>query len=224
MADRLVEIVELPGHPWFVASQFHPEFKSRPSARRRSSAASSAQHSPAHGRVRPSASRLDVHFRSSTSLSRCAALPRACAICSQASTASGGLPEVRLDPVRPDRGRRPEPRPRAARARRRLRARAGAIGSYERREIFEATNKALSFVPTSEFPWFRHWDSVARAPVPRADPRRNAAVAERVLGRIRDEGPLSSNDFEPEDGQTKIGSGCRRMPCAPCSSRTPSRA
>jgi CTP synthase len=27
---RLVEIVELQGHPWFVASQFHPEFKSRP--------------------------------------------------------------------------------------------------------------------------------------------------------------------------------------------------
>jgi len=27
---RLVEIVELAGHPWFVASQFHPEFKSRP--------------------------------------------------------------------------------------------------------------------------------------------------------------------------------------------------
>ena len=27
---RLVEIIELPGHPWFVASQFHPEFKSRP--------------------------------------------------------------------------------------------------------------------------------------------------------------------------------------------------
>jgi CTP synthase len=26
----LVEIVELPDHPWFVASQFHPEFKSRP--------------------------------------------------------------------------------------------------------------------------------------------------------------------------------------------------
>jgi CTP synthase len=22
--------VELPDHPWFVASQFHPEFKSRP--------------------------------------------------------------------------------------------------------------------------------------------------------------------------------------------------
>jgi CTP synthase len=27
---RLVEIVELRDHPWFVASQFHPEFKSRP--------------------------------------------------------------------------------------------------------------------------------------------------------------------------------------------------
>ena len=26
----LVEIIELPNHPWFVASQFHPEFKSRP--------------------------------------------------------------------------------------------------------------------------------------------------------------------------------------------------
>ncbi|MGI8775408.1 MAG: CTP synthase [Actinomycetota bacterium] len=26
----LVEIVELPDHPWFVAGQFHPEFKSRP--------------------------------------------------------------------------------------------------------------------------------------------------------------------------------------------------
>jgi CTP synthase len=28
--DRLVEIIELPQHPFFVASQFHPEFKSRP--------------------------------------------------------------------------------------------------------------------------------------------------------------------------------------------------
>ena len=27
---RLVEIVEIADHPWFVASQFHPEFKSRP--------------------------------------------------------------------------------------------------------------------------------------------------------------------------------------------------
>ncbi|HQU43379.1 MAG: CTP synthetase [Planctomycetia bacterium 21-64-5] len=28
----LVEIIELPGHPWFVAVQFHPEFKSKPTA------------------------------------------------------------------------------------------------------------------------------------------------------------------------------------------------
>ncbi|HYI38433.1 MAG TPA: hypothetical protein VEX39_17640, partial [Thermoleophilaceae bacterium] len=28
--DRLVEAVELPDHPFFVASQYHPEFKSRP--------------------------------------------------------------------------------------------------------------------------------------------------------------------------------------------------
>ena len=28
--DDLVEMVELPGHPWFVASQFHPEFTSNP--------------------------------------------------------------------------------------------------------------------------------------------------------------------------------------------------
>jgi CTP synthase len=25
-----VEIIELPGHPWFVATQFHPEFMSTP--------------------------------------------------------------------------------------------------------------------------------------------------------------------------------------------------
>lgn len=28
--ERLVEIVEIPDHPWFVGVQFHPEFKSRP--------------------------------------------------------------------------------------------------------------------------------------------------------------------------------------------------
>ncbi|MGI6536014.1 MAG: CTP synthase [Eggerthellaceae bacterium] len=28
--NRLVEMVEIPAHPWFVASQGHPEFKSRP--------------------------------------------------------------------------------------------------------------------------------------------------------------------------------------------------
>jgi len=29
---KLVEIIEIPGHPWFVAGQFHPEFRSKPTA------------------------------------------------------------------------------------------------------------------------------------------------------------------------------------------------
>jgi len=28
--NRLVEVIELEGHPWFVACQFHPELKSKP--------------------------------------------------------------------------------------------------------------------------------------------------------------------------------------------------
>jgi CTP synthase len=27
---RLVEMIELPSHPWYVACQFHPEFTSTP--------------------------------------------------------------------------------------------------------------------------------------------------------------------------------------------------
>jgi uncharacterized protein YcaQ len=73
---------------------------------------------------------------------------------------------------------------------------------YERREIVEVTNKALSFVPASEFPWYREsWG--------RKGPRfhgaalaENAAVAERVLERIRAEGPMSSADFERESSPT----------------------
>lgn len=29
-SERLVEIIELPDHPWYIGVQFHPEFKSRP--------------------------------------------------------------------------------------------------------------------------------------------------------------------------------------------------
>ncbi|MBN1593602.1 MAG: CTP synthase [Candidatus Coatesbacteria bacterium] len=29
---NLIEVVELPGHPWFLASQFHPEWRSKPDA------------------------------------------------------------------------------------------------------------------------------------------------------------------------------------------------
>ena len=28
--NHIVEMIEIPEHPWFVACQFHPEFKSRP--------------------------------------------------------------------------------------------------------------------------------------------------------------------------------------------------
>jgi uncharacterized protein len=74
---------------------------------------------------------------------------------------------------------------------------------YERREIFEATNKALSFVPTSEFPWFRHVMGRKGPRFHAAALADNAAVAERVLERIRAEGPLSSRDFERQTGPTK---------------------
>jgi hypothetical protein len=69
---------------------------------------------------------------------------------------------------------------------------------YERRQIFESYNKGLSLVPTNEFPWFR--GNLSRnAPRTLAE---NADVAERVLERIRADGPLSSGDFERERGTT----------------------
>jgi uncharacterized protein len=66
------------------------------------------------------------------------------------------------------------------------------------RQIFEAYNKGLSLVPVSEFAWFRGILS-------RNSPRilaENAAVAKRVLARIRADGPLSALDFERERGAT----------------------
>jgi uncharacterized protein len=69
---------------------------------------------------------------------------------------------------------------------------------YERREIFEAYNKGLSLVPTSEFAWFR-------GILTRNSPRtlaESSVVAERVLERIRADGPLSALDFERERGTT----------------------
>jgi uncharacterized protein len=69
---------------------------------------------------------------------------------------------------------------------------------YERREVFEAYNKGLSLVATSEFPWFRGNLSL-NAPRILAD---NAEVAARVVERIRADGPLSSLDLERERGPT----------------------
>jgi uncharacterized protein len=67
---------------------------------------------------------------------------------------------------------------------------------YERREIFEAYNKGLSLVPTEEFPWFRGILSQG----PRRTLEENREVTERVLERIRGEGPMSALDFERERG------------------------
>jgi CTP synthase len=53
--ERLVEIIELEGHPFFVASQFHPEFKSRPerpSPLFRGFIAAALERSLGHGSVR----------------------------------------------------------------------------------------------------------------------------------------------------------------------------
>ena len=69
---------------------------------------------------------------------------------------------------------------------------------YERRTIFEAYNKGLSFVPASKFPWFRGTWSQNGARVL----AESAEVAEQVLERIRAEGPLSTLDFERKRGTT----------------------
>ncbi|HEY7420506.1 MAG TPA: crosslink repair DNA glycosylase YcaQ family protein [Gaiellaceae bacterium] len=74
---------------------------------------------------------------------------------------------------------------------------------YERRRVFETTNKALSFIPASEFPWYRVNAGRKGPRFHAAALAENAAVAERVLERIRADGPLSSADFERESGRTK---------------------
>jgi uncharacterized protein YcaQ len=67
---------------------------------------------------------------------------------------------------------------------------------YVRRELFEAYNKGLSLLPTSELPWYRvSW----RLNAPRFEQgilAENADVAAGILERIREEGPLSTLDFE----------------------------
>src|SRR5688500_17607048 len=69
---------------------------------------------------------------------------------------------------------------------------------YQRREIFEAYNKGLSFVLATEFPWFRGALSRKASRVIAEHPE----IAERVLERIRADGPLSSREFERERGST----------------------
>ena len=67
---------------------------------------------------------------------------------------------------------------------------------YERRELFETYNKMLSLLPTSELPWFRlAWDRFLAEHRDGAFARHPETV-EHVLERLRDDGPLSSLDFE----------------------------
>jgi uncharacterized protein len=68
---------------------------------------------------------------------------------------------------------------------------------YERREIFEAYNKGLSFVLVADYPWYRgrlsrRWAETIEE---------NADVAEQVFERIRAEGSMSSLDFERTKGE-----------------------
>src|SRR4051794_9600397 len=69
---------------------------------------------------------------------------------------------------------------------------------YERREIFEAYNKGLSFVRTKDFPWFRGTGGGRASQMIDENPE----VAARVVARIRAEGPLSALDFERVTGTT----------------------
>jgi len=67
---------------------------------------------------------------------------------------------------------------------------------YARRELFEAYNKGLSLLPTSELPWYSgSW----RVNAPRFEQgilTEHADVAKGIIERIRAEGPLSTLDFE----------------------------
>ena len=66
---------------------------------------------------------------------------------------------------------------------------------YRRRELFEAYNKGLSLLPTSELPWYRvSWRIEDRYEGELLAER--AEFAREVLDRIRAEGPLSTLDFE----------------------------
>jgi uncharacterized protein len=68
---------------------------------------------------------------------------------------------------------------------------------YERRVLFEAYNKGLSILPTSELPFHRiTWDRHAIAHEGGAFDE-HAPLVEELLDRIRRDGALSSTDIEP---------------------------
>jgi uncharacterized protein YcaQ len=67
---------------------------------------------------------------------------------------------------------------------------------YVRRELFEAYNKGLSLLPTSELPWYRVSWRLNKPRFERGILAENAEVATGILERIRAEGPLSTLEFE----------------------------
>lgn len=67
---------------------------------------------------------------------------------------------------------------------------------YGSRELFETYNKGLSLLPTSGLPWHRHsWTRFVEIHQDDAFVRHRETVG-HVLKRIREDGPLSSLDFE----------------------------
>src|SRR5262245_14355932 len=70
---------------------------------------------------------------------------------------------------------------------------------YRDRALYETYNKMLSIVPTAELPWYRHsWDRLEQAHRGGAFDE-HAPLVEELLGRIREQGPMSSTDVEPRE-------------------------
>jgi uncharacterized protein len=68
---------------------------------------------------------------------------------------------------------------------------------YDDRRLFEAYNKGLSILPSSELPWFRLvWDR-SRVRHEAAAFAEHADLVAELLERITRDGPLSSTDVEP---------------------------
>ena len=68
---------------------------------------------------------------------------------------------------------------------------------YGERRLFEAYNKGLSLLPTSELPWYRiSWER-SLADHEEAAFRDHGPLVEELLERIRGNGPLSPGDVEP---------------------------
>jgi len=69
---------------------------------------------------------------------------------------------------------------------------------YRERRLFEAYNKGLSLLPTSELPWYRiSWDRAHRRHHVETFPD-HAGPVEELLDRVRRDGPLDSSAFAPE--------------------------